>query len=122
MTSTTWDETPVTFTGGGVEIRTQQLGGDMSVLYMRASEGADLSPRLKGLEDDMCQCPHWGCITKGRIALRTAQGEETYETGQTFYWPPGHAPRAVEDSEFFVFSPVEALERTMSHVTAEEAA
>ncbi len=23
-------------------------------------KGADLSPMLKGLPDDLCQCPHWG--------------------------------------------------------------
>lgn len=29
---------------------------------------------------------------KGRLKMVTKDGEEVYEAGQAFYWPPGHAP------------------------------
>ncbi len=119
MTSTTYDEAQVAFAAEGVEVRTQELGGDMSVLYMRASKGTDLGPVLKGLPDDLCQCQHWGYVIKGRIRLRTKQGEETYDAGQVFYWAPGHAPEALEDSEFFDFSPTKEINATVDHVKAQ---
>ncbi|GHF34274.1 hypothetical protein GCM10010218_14280 [Streptomyces mashuensis] len=119
MTAVTRDEAPVVFTGEGVEVRTQEMGGGMTVLYMRADQGMDLGPALKGLPDDLCQCPHWGFLTKGRIKLTTKDGEETYEAGQVFYWGPGHSPQALEDSEFFDFSPTEQLTGTLDHVTAQ---
>ncbi|MBO0656792.1 hypothetical protein J1792_29845 [Streptomyces triculaminicus] len=119
MTSTTHDDTPVTIAGEGLEARTREMGGGMSVLWVRAAKGTDLGPALKGLPDDLCQCPHWGFLTKGRIKLRTAEGEETYEAGQLYYWPPGHAPEALEDSEFAEFCPTKELEEVIAHVKAQ---
>ena len=46
--------------GGGVELRTHEIGGDMTVAFIRAPAGWDLGPLLVGLPDDLCQCPHWG--------------------------------------------------------------
>ena len=60
---------------------------------------------LVGLPDDLCQCPHWGYVLSGRLKLRTKDGEEFFEAGQAFYWSPGHAPMALEDSEYVEFSP-----------------
>ncbi|MEV4438295.1 hypothetical protein AB0K09_04630 [Streptomyces sp. NPDC049577] len=116
MTSTTRDTTPITFSGDGVEMRTQELGGGMTVLYVRADRGMDLGPALKGLPDDLCQCPHWGFLAEGRVRLRTAAGEEMYEAGETFYWAPGHAPEALEDSAFLIFSPTDQLGAVMTHM------
>lgn len=121
MTSTTYDDLPVTLAGDGFEVRTGEIGGGMSVLCLRAAKGTDLGPVLKGLPDDLCQCPHWGYLTKGRIKVRTLRGEETYEEGQLYYWPPGHAPEALEDSEFTEFSPTKELEELIAHVTAQAA-
>lgn len=28
--------------------------------YFSLKEGTDIAPLLKGLESDLCQCPHWG--------------------------------------------------------------
>ncbi|MEU7134087.1 hypothetical protein [Streptomyces sp. NPDC046261] len=119
MTSTTREDTPVALEGEGVEARLKEIGGGMSVMYMRTAKGTDLAPVLKGLPYDLCQCPHWGFLTKGRIKLRTRQGEETYEAGQAFYWAPGHAPEALEDSEFMEFSPTKELDQVIAHAKAQ---
>ncbi|MEH6373219.1 hypothetical protein V7793_02480 [Streptomyces sp. KLMMK] len=119
MTSTTRDEAPVVLQAEGVEVRTQEIGGGMSVLYLSAVKGTDLGPALEGLPDGLCQCPHWGFLAKGRIRLRTKDGEETYEAGQTYYWSAGHAPEALEDSELAEFSPTGELDAVLAHVKAQ---
>ncbi|MEV5238243.1 hypothetical protein AB0K89_03800 [Streptomyces cinnamoneus] len=116
MTAMSREDTPVTVQGEGVEVRTQDIGGGMAVMFMRAGKGTDLGPLLKGLPDDLCQCPHWGLLLKGRVRMRTKGGEETYEAGQAFYWSPGHAPEMVEDTEFVDFSPTGELDKVMGHV------
>ena len=52
--------------------------------------------RPGGLPDDVCPCPHWCYMLEGRLAMKTRAGEELYQAGQVFYWPAGHAPRALE--------------------------
>ena len=34
--------------------------GKMNVSRMQLSKGVDFTPMLKGLPNDLCQCPHWG--------------------------------------------------------------
>ncbi|MET7594561.1 hypothetical protein ACWERY_35485 [Streptomyces sp. NPDC004082] len=120
MTATTRSETPVAIEGGGVELRTREIGGDMSVAYARFPKGTDMAPALKGLPGDLCQCPHWGVLLKGRLRMRTADGEETYEAGQAFYWAPGHAPEALEDCEYVDFSPTTEFHEVIGHITAQQ--
>ena len=98
MTAIGREEAQVEIEGGGVEFRTHEIGGDMTVAFIRAPAGMDLLPLLVGLPDDLCQCPHWGYVLSGRLGLTTKDGEEVYDAGQAFYWSPGHAPKALEDS------------------------
>ncbi|MFF5922832.1 hypothetical protein ACFY8C_31625 [Streptomyces flavochromogenes] len=49
----------------------------------------------------------------------TKDGEEIYEAGQAFYWPPGHAPVALEDCEYVDFSPTEAFTSVLEHIKAQ---
>ena len=59
----------------------------------------DGTPLMKGLPDDMCQCPHWGYVLSGKVTFRYADRDETYEAGDAFYMAPGHAPEAEEGTE-----------------------
>ncbi|MFE6285706.1 hypothetical protein [Streptomyces sp. NPDC057877] len=118
MTVATKDGTAVALEGGGVELRKAEIGGDMSVAFIRLPKGTDMGPAVQGLPDDMCQCPHWGYVLSGRLALRTPRGDETYEAGQAFYWAPGHVPVALEDVEYVDFSPTADFERVVDHVKA----
>jgi hypothetical protein len=104
--------------GDGVDFRTLELGGQ-TMAWVRLPKGADLSPALKGLPGDACQCPHWGYMIKGRLLMRTPDGDKTYESGQPFYWGPGHAPAALEDCEYVDVSPTAELEAVIAHVTGQ---
>ncbi|MCL7429332.1 hypothetical protein [Streptomyces sp. YS415] len=119
MTATTRDEVPVLLEGGGVELRTEPIGGGMSVGYVHLPEGTDMGPAMKGLPGDACQCPHWGLVLKGRLRMVTPDGEEVYEEGQAYYWGPGHVPVALEDCEFVEFSPTEEFRKVLDHVKAQ---
>ncbi|MGW0117612.1 hypothetical protein [Streptomyces sp. NPDC003327] len=121
MTSFTREDTPVAMEGDGLDFRMQEAGGDMTVAFIHLPQGTDLGPALKGLEGDLCQCPHWGYLFKGRIRMRTADGEETYEAGQAYYWGPGHAPEALEDSDVVEFSPTAEFTAVIDHVKAQAA-
>ncbi|EFL32276.1 conserved hypothetical protein [Streptomyces viridochromogenes DSM 40736] len=121
MTAATRDDVPVALGGDGVEVRNMPIGDGMSVSYISLPQGTDMGPALKGLPDDACPCPHWGCLLKGRIRMRTPSGEEEYEAGQAYYWAPGHVPVALEDSEFVEFSQTGDFRQVLDHVVAAQA-
>ena len=119
MTAIGREEAQVEIEGGGVEFRTYEIGGDMTVAFIKAPAGMDLLPLLVGLPDDLCQCPHWGYVLSGRLGLTTRDGEEVYKAGQAFYWSPGHAPKALEDSDYVEFSPTSGLNELIDHIKAQ---
>ncbi|MCW5977479.1 MAG: hypothetical protein KIT09_05350 [Bryobacteraceae bacterium] len=101
--------------GDGVDLRKQSLG-NMSVAFVRARKGTDLRPALKGLPDDLCQCPHWGYVLKGKVRMHIKTGHQDYDAGQAFYWAPGHAPEMLEDAEFVDFSPTAEFDAVIHHL------
>src|SRR4051794_21383629 len=109
-------DVPIALKDDNVEVRLSEVG-EMTIGYFRFAKGTDLGPALVGLPGDLCQCPHWGYMLKGRVMMRTKDGEEIYEGGQAFYWPPGHAPVALEDSEYVDFSPTEEFATVIRHLT-----
>lgn len=112
-------DTPVAIEGDGVELRMQELGGGMTTAFVRVPKGTDFRPALVGLEGDLCQCPHWGYILKGRLKMHTTNGEELYEAGQAVYWAPGHAPEALEDTEYVDFSPTDEFNHVIDHIKSQ---
>ena len=90
--------------------------GDYTIAFETYTADADLTPFFEGLPDDRCQCPHWGYVVKGKLTYKTADGEETFETGQAYYAPPGHTPVLHAGTEVVEFSPTEELEKTMEVV------
>jgi hypothetical protein len=115
MPALTWDDAEVQFAADGAEYRAIDAG-EMTVSFVRVPAGADFRPALKGLEGDMCQCPHWGMLLKGKIRMHTPDGVEEYSAGDVVHWPAGHAPEALEDSEYVDFSPPEQLREVLDHV------
>ena len=80
--------------------------GTMAGEYFSLAAGTDIAPLLKGLEDDLCQSPHWGYVLEGEVVVTFADGrEETVSRGDLFYWPPGHTIRVTADAEIILFSP-----------------
>jgi hypothetical protein len=105
-----------TATGGGdygpVTDRAEDVDG-YTVNFVSFHEDVDATPLLKGLPDDRCQCPHWGYVISGRLHFRFADHEETFETGDAYYLPPGHVPFKHEPgTEIVQFSPTEQLNET----------
>lgn len=113
MESIAPEDVPIAIEGDGVEFR-KRPAGEMSVSFVRLPKGANLSPMLKGLPDDLCQCPHWGYLIKGRVRMHTKDGDQDYEAGRAFYWAPGHAPEALEDSESSTSLPPTSSTRSSS--------
>jgi hypothetical protein len=113
------EEVPMAIEGDGLEFRKQELGGDMSVAFVHVPKGADLRPALAGLPNDLCQCPHWGYVINGQIKMHTGDGEQVYQAGEAFYWAPGHAPEALEDSDYVDFSPTRELDEVIDHITSQ---
>jgi hypothetical protein len=84
--------------------------------FVRLPAGADLRPATKGLPDDLCPCPHWGYMLRGRVRMHTTDGHHDFVAGEAFYWAPGHAPEALEDSEYVDFSPTHEFQRVLDHL------
>ena len=76
-------------------------------------EDADATPLMKGLPDDRCQSPHWGYVLSGSVTFKYADRDETYETGDAYYAPPGHIPVIKAGTEVIEFSPSEQYAQTM---------
>ena len=65
--------------------------GEISGEYFSLGAGVDTTPLFEGLVGNLCQCPHWGYVLKGRITTTNAAGrQETVNANDLFYWPPGH--------------------------------
>ena len=91
--------------------------GTMGAEHIRFDAGTDITPLLEGLPGDLCDSPHWGYVLSGKLSVRYADGtEEVDGTGDFLYWPPGHTVRAIEDSEFVLFSPRDEHTEVLDHI------
>ena len=116
MTALQRDDIPVTMQDGALEVRTLPLGGDLTIGWFRVPAGTDLRPALVGLPGDLCPAPHYGYMIRGRLLMHSKDGDQTYEAGQAFYWPGGHAPEALEDCEYVDFSPTREFDVVLRHL------
>ena len=90
--------------------------GKMGGEYFTMDAGADIAPLLQGLEDDLCQAPHWGYVIKGTLTVSYKNGEaEDVNSGDLFYWPPGHTVKAGKDAEIVLFSPQHEHTQVFDH-------
>ena len=101
----------------GYEGHMENLEGGYTVGFETYTADADLSPFFSGLPDDRCQAPHWGYVIKGKVTFKYADRDETYETGDAYFAPPGHTPELFAGSEIVEFSPTKELEQTIEVVT-----
>lgn len=107
----------------GVVIRQKKDFGDASGLgkisgeYFSLSAGVDTTPLFVGLEGNLCQCPHWGYVLKGKLSTTDAKGiEESVSGGDLFYWPPGHNVKILEDADIVMFSPQNEHTHVIDHM------
>jgi hypothetical protein len=111
----TRDDLPILFGEDPAAIRGADWG-DLRAMVISLPAGIDLAPLLQGLPGDLCPCPHWGYVVKGRIRVRYAEGEETLQAGDLFFMPPGHAPLVEEDAEFVEFSRPSEFQPVLDHL------
>ena len=93
---------------GPVEDHWEDVEG-YTINFVSFGVDIDGTALLKGMPDDMCQCPHWGYVVKGRVTYRFADRDEVCEAGDAFYLPPGHIPLVDAGTEIVQFSPAEQL-------------
>jgi hypothetical protein len=103
---------PITIEEDGVVVRETEWG-DIHVGHETYETAFDIGSLLQGLPDDLCQCPHWGFVIRGRMRVRYPDREETLEAGDVYYLPPGHAPVMEAGTEILEFSPQEPYQQTM---------
>jgi uncharacterized cupin superfamily protein len=114
---------PVKIDAPGARACQQTDFGDAAGLGMMGAEhfsmagGTDITPLLKGLEDDTCLSPHWGYLIQGELKVIFKNGQqEEVRTGDMFYWPPGHTVQVREDAEFVLFSPQHEHTPVLEHI------
>ena len=91
--------------------------GTISGEYFSLGAGTDIAPLLQGLEDDLCQSPHWGYLLQGALTVTYANGaSEAVNGGDLFYWPPGHTVRVGQDAEVILFSPQHEHSKVIDHM------
>ena len=117
------DDVPVKIDVPGAKARQQSNFGDVTGYDQMGAEhfsfgaGTDITELLHGLEGNLCQCPHWGYVIRGKITAIYSDGqEETVSTSDLFYWPPGHSVRAEEDTDIVMFSPQKEHCTVIDHI------
>ena len=91
--------------------------GTISGEYFSLGAGTDITPLLQGLENDLCQSPHWGYVLQGALTVTYADGSsEALNGGDLFYWPPGHTVKVGEDAEVILFSPQHEHSAVIDHM------
>lgn len=97
--------------------------GNISGEYFSLSAGVDTTPLFHGLEGDLCQCPHWGFVVRGKVTTTDAKGKrETVAANDLFYWPPGHNVKVEEDADIVMFSPQKEHSLVINHMIAKVSA
>jgi len=112
-------EMPIEMQVDGIETRSSECDGVLA-RSIQLPPGVDFTPLLKGLPDDLCQCPHWGYVVAGSIRLRFADGtEELCSAGDVYYWRGGHTGWTDEGVTFLEFSPTAEIQPVLEHLAAQ---
>jgi hypothetical protein len=106
----------------GYEGHFENFDGGYTVGFETYTADADLTPLFVGLPNNQCQCAHWGYVIKGKLVFKTANGDETFETGDAYYVGPGHTPVLYGGTEVVEFSPTHELQNTIAVVEKNMAA
>lgn len=110
------DTLPVLLSAPGATLRATRWA-NMAVAYAKCASGTDFTPLLQGLEDDLCQCPHWGYVLCGALHVRYTDGtEEVVAAGEVWHAEPGHTVWCEEDTEFIDVSPAKEFMHVIDHV------
>lgn len=110
------DDLPDRLATGGIRFQGVDWG-ELNISQLHLPRGADATPLLEGMPENLCQCPHWGMVLKGAINVRYADGRtETVSEGEVYYWPPGHTVWVDEDYRAIEFSPSQEMNEVVDHL------
>lgn len=111
------EDIPVIMQSADSNMRTLPGYGGMTVAYSELPKGTDMTPLLQGLENNSCQCPHWGYLVQGALRVKYDDGtEEVLSAGDVFYLPPGHTAIVEDDLKLIDFSPEKKFNEVMEHI------
>lgn len=97
--------------------------GGMTVDINNAPKGTNFGPLLEGLENNLCQVPHWGYVIKGSILIEYGDGKKVIlKEGEAFYMRSGHTGEVLEDLLLVSFSPTEGMLHLEDHLEKKVAA
>lgn len=96
--------------------------GEMHVNISVCHRHLDITPLLKGLPDNKCQCPHWGMVIRGRKVVKYGDREEVLGAGDAYFISPGHTTVTDPGTEWLEVSPRDELEKTNKAVARNLAA
>lgn len=102
--------------GAGFEGRYEDFEGGYTVGFETFTEDVDMTPRLKGLPDDLCPSPHWGYVIRGKLTYKIGDRAEVIEAGQAFYVPAGHTLITDAGTELVFFSPTREWHQTVAMI------
>lgn len=102
--------------GAGFDGHYEDFEGGYTVGFETFTEAVDMTPRLKGLPDDLCQSPHWGYVVRGKLTYRFGERDEVIGEGEAFYVPPGHTVLSDVGTDIVFFSPTAEWKRTVAKI------
>ena len=101
-----WDDLRASYKDDVWEERVVEVG-DTIVSQVRGSAGWDAIDTFSLLPDNMCQCPHFGVVLKGKVRIVTKDGHIDCVAGDAYYQAVPHRVESIEDSILIEFSPRE---------------
>lgn len=87
MPKTSSETATVVVDHGPAEDRTEHFDG-YTLNFVTIKQDSDLTPLLKGLPGDSCQCPHWGYAFAGMLTDRTVRRAGRDHRGGRGVLPP----------------------------------
>ena len=95
----------------------EAVWGNTHVSWETYNKAFDVGPLLKGLPNDLDQCPHHGFVFRGKMTISYEDGaSEEIAAGETYYIRPGHTTVLEAGTEVLEFSPNEEFKVTMDAV------
>ena len=90
--------------------------GDLEVGFTTIAEPMDCTDVYRHLAGGVCPCPHYGFIVEGRLRSTypgTDVPDEVAETGDVYFFPPGHILVYDAPTTALEFNPAAALQQLM---------
>ncbi|HEV2777235.1 MAG TPA: hypothetical protein VGV90_16725, partial [Solirubrobacteraceae bacterium] len=110
------EDVPVAIADGGVEVRVVDQEGLM-VGFVSLPAGADCGPPPSGYPTTCAPARTGDTCSKAACACTPPTATRISRRATPSNWAPGHAPEALEDSEYVDFSPTHEFQRVLDHLT-----